>query len=428
MDQLQCTVLRSLMTKDSWDAFSDLINEETFTNSSACALYKHLAELHQAIPGDLHPINLVLDIEASYSAGNSRRQELTELAKLVGESPLVPVEGVTRFVRKFIQREAAYRTAMYISTRADTDGFSIDHAAGLLQSAVEIGPSLDARVIAFSDASLPGEHDERVSVCSLGLSSELDCVLAGGVGAGELLVFLAPPARGKTSYLWKVATSAAQQGMNVLGVTLEISARKCVRRIDQALTHLTRDELIERSSAVRAARRQLPGEIWIKDWSYTGVTVDDIRAQIMRMRQRGQEVNMLMVDYLELVRPKVHNRNSERHNYARVTEDMRALAVELNLPVITAWQVNRKGSDQYMVSEQDISESWDTVKIADIILGLNQSREECADKIMRINVIKQRESTSRPQVYVYSDLDRMKIHGAGREEHHEDETTLDVRD
>jgi len=429
VDQIQMTVLRSLMTKDSWDAFSDIVNENTFTNSSACAIYKHIAELHAAIPGDLHPANLSLDIEASYSAGNARRQELLELAALVQEAPLIPTEGVTRYVQKFIQREAAYKAAMYITMRADDDKFDINHAASLLQGALEVGPAIDARVLTFSEASLPGEGDERVSVCSLGISDELDSVLSGGVAAGELLVLLAPPARGKTSYLWKIVTSAAQQGMNVLGVTLEISARKCVRRVDQALTGLTRDELIDHGSAVRAARRSLPGEIWIKDWSYAGVRVEDIRAQVLRMRQRDQRVDMLMVDYLELVRPKTTSRNSERHDYARVAADMRALAVELNIPVVTAWQVNRQGSNQYMVSERDISECWDVIKIADIILGLNQSDAELSERVMRVGVIKQRESTSRPQIYVHSDLNRMVIRGTGNQDtNNEEEANISGRD
>ena len=416
MDQLQATVLRSLLAKDTWDAFSDVIKEDTFTNSAACAIYKHLAELHAAIPNDLGPDHLSLDIEASYSSSSTRREELLALSEVIRDAPLIATEGIQRYVRKFIQREAAYRAALYITTRADSEGFDVNHAANLLQSAVDVGPVIDARVTSYADATLPGEDDERIRVVGLGVSRKLDDILHGGVGAGELLVFLAPPARGKTSYLWKVATSVAQQGLNVLGVTLEISAAKCVRRIDQALTGLTRDELITAPKLVRARRRELPGEIWIKDFSYTGVTVDDLRAQVVRMQQRGQKVDALMVDYLELVRPTVHNRNSERHNYARVTEDMRALAVELEIPVITAWQVNRSGSNSYMVTERDISECWDVIKISDIILGLNQSAQECEEKIMRINVIKQRESTSRPQIYVNSDLDRMIIRDVGSEE------------
>ena len=62
-----------------------------------------------------------------------------------------------------------------------------------------------------------------------------------------------------------------------------------------------------------------------------------------------------------------------------------------------------------MISAVDVSECWDIVKHADIILGLNQSDEERNQKILRVNIIKQRESTARPIEYYRSDLDRMDI-------------------
>jgi replicative DNA helicase len=264
-------------------------------------------------------------------------------------------------------------------------------------------------------------------VTSLGISDSLDAHLCGGVGAGELLIYLAPPSRGKTSFLWATGAAAAAQVRNVLGITLELSARKCVRRVDQWLSKFTQSELISQPLFVSGARKGVEGKLYFKDWSYTGITVDDIKALVTRMRQRGEKIDYLLVDYLELVKPVKYNRHAERHNWSQTAQDLRALAVDLQIPVITAWQVNREGSEQHVLSARDVSECWDVVKHADIILGLNQNAAEMAERVMRVNVIKQRESTDRPQVYLHCDMDRMIIRD-GNEESDDDTThTVGIR-
>ena len=412
MDELLYHILVALLRKSTWHNYSDVLTEDVLNNATVKTVYNHIQNMHGVVTGDLTVDHIRMSIQSSYSKAPERADELLIVVDTMDSMAPLDPGALEYYVRKFVEREIAYKAAWYITNKADTDDFDVNHAAHILEGAVDTGSAIDSQVESIMDAAF-STSDDRVSVCSLGLSDELDDVLRGGVGAGELLVLLAPPARGKTSFLWEMSTAAARQGRNVLGVTLEISTKKCVRRVDQSLTKLTADELIMCRSVVKQARAQLAGNLWIKDWSYKGVTTDDIGALVRRMRKNGDTVDFLMVDYLELVRPSVYNRNSERHNYARVVQDMRALAVELQIPIISAWQVNRAGSDNWLLSERDISECWDVIKIADIILGLNQAPQDKAERLMRVNVIKQREGTARPQVNLYCDLERMDIHETG---------------
>ena len=91
---------------------------------------------------------------------------------------------------------------------------------------------------------------------------------------------------------------------------------------------------------------------------------------------------------------------------------MRAVAVACEVPILTAWQVNREGSDQHNVELRHVSESWDVIKHADAIIALNQTEAERDERIMRMRILKQRESTERPQVYLHADLNRMVIRDA----------------
>lgn len=426
MDHLQATVIRAMLQKEGWHAFQDIVSEDVLNNTNARTLLRHIRGLHEGTVNDITLEGLALDIQASYPDGTARRDELLEIVGMLDAVDAPDMGILSRHVRKFVQREMLENAARYVAAHTGSDDLDVAHVADLVNRAVDIGSGIDANVLDFSTAALPGDQDERTLVTGLGLSDELDDALAGGVGAGELLVYLAPPARGKTSYLWASACHAAASGLGVLGITLEISAQKCVRRVDQWLTKLTSTELVANHRYVRNRRRELPGNIWVKDWSYQRTTVDDIKALVTRMRQRGQQVDYLMIDYMELMRPVHYNRNAERHNWSQIAQDLRALGVDLQVPVVTAWQVNRAGSDNHILSERDVSECWDVIKHADIILGLNQDAREREFNLMRVNVIKQRESTQRPQVYLHSDLNRMNIRPY--EEEPDQDTTVSVGD
>ncbi|KPK44909.1 MAG: hypothetical protein AMJ65_01690 [Phycisphaerae bacterium SG8_4] len=435
MDIFQATVLRSLLHKDCWEAFGDIVTPDIFTNQNAKTLHKHIKKLHDLHVSDLTIEDLKLELHSVYQREGGRREELSDLVDgLEVTTPRTPGD-LRPYVQEFAGRELALKAINYVANHLDTDDLDLEVAAEYMERARDLRHIVDADVLDLAAAGLPGEHNVRPMVTSLGLSDQLDSVLCGGVGAGELLIYLAPPSRGKTSYLWATAAAAAAQGRRVLGITLEISAHKCVRRVDQWLSGYTKEELIVNPRTVGKLRRALEesndGKLWVKDWSYTGITVDDIKALVTRMRQRGEAVDFIIVDYLELVTPLRHNRNAERHNWSQTCKDLRALAVDLQVPIITAWQVNRAGSENHSLTERDVSECWDVVKHADIILGLNQDPAELAEKVLRIGVIKQRESTARPQVYLYSDLDRMIIRDGNEEPDGTEETAaleVDMRD
>jgi len=408
MDRLQAAVIAALLTKDGWSSFGSALSEDVFNDADTRALYMALVRLHPQTGSDLTYELLGLDIMATYG-GRGRGPELLEKVQLLAAMPQEDADVVRQAVARFASRELSLQAARYIASRADGDSYDVNHAQALLDRAVDLSSGVDTSVIDFDGADLPGEDDYRSGLVPTGLSSELDSCLAGGYAAGELLTLLAPPARGKTSYLWAILASAVRQGRNGLGITLEISVPKCIRRVDQWLTGFTPDELIMNRAAVAASRKLLAGQIWVKDWAYKGITADDIKALVTRMRQKGQKVDVIMVDYLEHMAPIV-KRREERLAYGQTCKELRMLAQDLDVGIITAWQVNRAGSDSHVLTQKDVSESWEVVKHSDIILGLNQNDEELLNKVLRVNIIKQREGTVRKMFYLHSDLDRMVIH------------------
>ncbi len=430
MDELQAQVLKGLLSKQGWIAFGDLVREDVLNNHEVRLLYGHIEKLHARTDNDLSAAALALDVESSYEPGE-QRELLTQMVEYVDDGEAVEISALQAMVQKFVKRELLTKASKYIATHLGSRDLDADVALAYCQRAVEVSETTAGGVVDLASAGLPGETNLRPALVGLGLSDQLDASIGGGIAAGELGVVLAPPARGKTSYLVAVGAAAAKAGRGVLHITLEISSGRVIRRYDQAFTGLKSDELIANPKTVSSARKQVlagGGELYVVDWSYKDVTPNDVRGMVKRLRNEGKKIDMVVIDYLELMKPNpTHDRarREMRHSYGALGKELRAVAVGMEVPVITAWQVNREGSDCHNVELRHISESWDVIKHADLVLSLNQSDGERENRVLRIGVLKQRESTDRPHIYLHSDLDRMIIR-EGNGHNHEEPVALDT--
>ena len=407
-NELQAALLRSMFGKESFEILRALVNEDTLDSSVSRALLKIITRMHGETVGDLQFGAVRLDIQSSFRIKVDVMEELLRSLDKVEAADIIDADTLKRTTKRFIARDRTMKAMAYLGGHVDDDDFDPAPALTLLDEAVNASVIMDADVEDYSQAGSPSEPT-RTGVIGLGVSDDLDRFLDGGTANGELTMYVAPAGVGKTSFLWKSAAHAATKGRNVLGITLEINSAKCVQRVDQALTGLDKYTLVAQPFFALEKREELKGKIWIKDWTALSPTVDDIRALILQMRQKDQPVDYLMVDYMELVRPDYFNINQVRHGYSQIAKSLRRLAKELDMPVVTAWQTNRAAADKHVLSKTDVGEDWGVVKVADIAVGLNQNSEELRDKIMRVNILKQRESTARNLVTLECDLDRMIV-------------------
>ena len=399
-------MLKSMLAKENWDVLRGIATASMFDSSTARQLLGIMTRMHDESAADLTENMIEIDIEASYSINLGLRDELLSAVSVLRQTYIEDAHTLKRTLKRFIARSKSFEAGTYISTHVDDDDFNPVVAYNLLDEAVNASVILDADVLDYQHAQAP-DAPTRSGVIGFGFSEKMDQYLDGGTANGELALYVAPAGVGKTSFLWGSMAAAARAGKQCLGITLEINSNKCVQRVDQWLTGMDKTGLVSHPVAAIRERERLAGKIWVKDWTAQQPTVDDIRALVLQMRQRGQAVDYLMIDYLELVRPEYMNHKNPRFNYSMVAKAVRAMAKELNIPVVSAWQTNRGGASKYVLSKEDIGEDWGIIKIADIAMGLNQTAEELKDKIMRVNILKQRESTNRNLAMLRCDLDRM---------------------
>lgn len=416
MNELPFIVLKSLLAKETWQAFGDVLAQDSFTNMQFRRLYGHIADLHASTTADLNVPALVCEIEVKYAEKPDLASELAEAARSLDTVEVPPRDVLRRQLCEFVSREMALQAATQIVDGRAQKDFDVSVPAQLLARAVEVGSRVDSGFLEFDTAPLPGAVDPRPGLTGLGLSSELDSALGGGVGDGELCVFVGPPGRGKTSILCAVGARAAKKGRRVLHITLEISGPRVIWRYDSALCRRSFTDLSAQPARAEAGRAQVQvagGSFTVRDLSYSKISADDIVSMVRRRRQNKQPVDLVIVDYLKHISPASKIKYGDaRHSYAAAIREMRAAAVALQVPIISAWQINREGSDAYTVSQKDISECWGLNEDSDIILSLNQTDAERDESIMRIGILKQRDSTYRGLVYLRCDFSNMDIRQA----------------
>jgi replicative DNA helicase len=417
---LEVAILRALMDRGNWDTLLPVVAEDMFDTTASRRLYSVISNMHEESTGNLLPSNVRLTLHATMKTQTGFRDELEDILNHMEELDDIDTHTLHRVVRMFCARSLSMKAVEYVAAHMDREDYDPSVPAGMLVKAGELSTKVDEDDLVEYATSLPPDQNVRSGVIGLGFSEAFDAYLDGGYGPGELAILVSISGVGKTSMLLKATSHAASLGKNVLYISREISKHKCVQRLDQCYTRMDKYDLVTNAQSVMNLRSKVPGSIWIKDWSHRETTVADIRSLILKMAAKGKHVDVLVVDYMELISAETYNSLHPRLNHKAVATDMRALAAELHIPVLTAWQAKQAAFNKQYLEKNDLGEDWNTVKIADIIVGLNQNSEENKGKVMRLNIIKQRESTNRSVMHMHVNLDRMIIRESSATEEEED--------
>lgn len=209
---------------------------------------------------------------------------------------------------------------------------------------------------------------------------ELDLMLGGGFGYGELEIFVAPSGGGKSVALQNIALNFAERGMNGVYITLELKENLVASRIDSMLIGKNktaiRGNLTGTSAEVRLKSRS-HGELRIKRMPETTTTVNDIKAYLRELNiQTGMKIDFICVDYLDLLSsPRCTNLSDTFTKDKCVSEELRAMADAENIVCVSASQLNRTGAGKD-VNEYDhtnIAGGISKVYTADNVIGIHNT-------------------------------------------------------
>ena len=219
----------------------------------------------------------------------------------------------------------------------------------------------------------------------------VNAIMDGGLGAGEMGVFVAPAGIGKSMALVNAAAACVKAGFNVNYYTLELSDTYVGGRFDSYFTGIPTQDLKFHREEVESAVAKLKGNLVIKYYPTKTATVTTIAAHMDKCVMQGSKPDIIFIDYADLLRDAGSNRNA-RHDQVLggIYEELRGLAGQYQVPLWTASQANRSAADQEIIEADKIAESYTKVMVADFIVSLSR---KTADKISgtgRWHIIKNR--------------------------------------
>jgi len=234
---------------------------------------------------------------------------------------------------------------------------------------------------------------------------------SGGLGKGELGVFVAPAGIGKSWGLINIGAHAIKKGMTVIHYTLELNAAYVGLRYDSVVTGIANQNLKHYQDQVKSDLSKLEGKLVIKYYPTKTCSVMGLRAQIEKCIMQGLKPDVIIVDYADLLRG---TGAEKRHELEGIYEDLRGLAGEYEVPVWTASQANRSALEEDVIGAEKIAESYGKVMVADFVISLSRKVQDKLAGTGRWHVIKNRfgpdgitlpskMNTSNGQINIYAD-------------------------
>jgi replicative DNA helicase len=238
----------------------------------------------------------------------------------------------------------------------------------------------------------------------------LNSAFGGGWDRGSLSTFIGPTGAGKTHFLVNVSAGTLARGYNVVYVSMEIADFKIGLRHDAYFSGVRINDITDEAERVKQEiETSVPkGKLWIKEFPVKSASVSTIRSYLQRLQvtQGGFRPDILVVDYAALLRaPRIGDKSY--HDLESVYNELRGLAQEWNMVVITADQTNRVGLNQEIVTLDVIADAYNRATVCDGIITISRTVDDKAAGTGRVFVAKSRFGSD-GMVYPFS-LDPAKV-------------------
>jgi archaellum biogenesis ATPase FlaH len=245
-------------------------------------------------------------------------------------------------------------------------------------------------------------------------------ITEGGLANKTLNVALAGTGVGKSLFMCHMAANCISQGKSVLYITLEMSEERIAERIDANLMNLPIGQLKDLSKQmfedrIQKINEKIQGRLIVKEYPTASAHAGHFKALLNELKlKRNFRPDIIFIDYLNICSSSRFRAGSSANSYTiikSIAEELRGLAVEHDVPIVTATQTTRSGYNSSDVELTDTSESFGLPATADLMFALISTEElEKLGQIM-VKQLKNRYSdpTRNKRFMVGVDRARMKL-------------------
>jgi KaiC/GvpD/RAD55 family RecA-like ATPase len=389
----------------SYVRIQNIYNPENFDRSlrPAAAFIKQHSEKHKTLP----------DITQISATTGIRLQSVPDLNEGHYEWFMEEFEAFTR-------RQELERAILAAADLLEKGEYG--PVEKLIKDAVQISLTKDMGTDYFAN---PSERINKYFNSGGQVSTgwpQLDRLLYGGFSRGELNIFAGGSGSGKSLVMMNIALNWLQQGLSGVYVTLELSEDLTSLRTDAMLTNMSTKDIrrdIDTTELKVKMMAKKSGNYQVKGLPAQS-NINDIRSYLKEYQiQTGKRVDFVMIDYLDLLMPisvKV-NPNDQFIKDKYVSEELRNLAKELQILMVTASQLNRSAVEEVEFDHSHIAGGISKINTADNVFGIFTSRSMKERGKYQIQCMKSRSSTGVGQkIDLEYNIETMRITDEGGDE------------
>ena len=209
-------------------------------------------------------------------------------------------------------------------------------------------------------------------------------ITKGGMPNKTLNIVLAGTGVGKSLFMCHVAAATLMQNLNVLYITLEMAEKKIAERIDANLMNISLDDLHDLpkrmfTDKIGKIQKKTRGQLIVKEYPTASAHCGHFRALLNELAlKKAFRPDIVFVDYLNICSSSRFKMGSSINSYSyikSIAEEMRGLAVEFNIPIMSATQTTRSGFVSTDVGLEDTSESFGLPATADLMFAIISTEE-----------------------------------------------------
>ena len=407
MERLENIILRNLLYNEEYTRKTlPFIQEEYFSQFSEKAVFQEIRKYFNKYSNIPSKEALIIELNERNDLTEEHFQTTTELLKDAedrwSKEDKESLAWLLERSEKFCQDKALYN--------------AITNSIGIFDETKKSNYTKDAIPTILSDA-LSVSFDTHIGHDYLDNSDErfdfyrkkeekipfdleyFNKITAGGLPRKTLNIALAGTGIGKSLFMCHMAANCLSDNKNVLYITLEMAEERIAERIDANLMNIPMDMLKDMpkesyQKKIGKLRDKIKGKLIVKEYPTATASVNNFRALMNELKiKKGFIPDILFMDYLNLCTSIRYKNNISAGSYfvvKAIAEELRGLAVEWNIPIVSATQLNRTGFMSSDVGLEDTSESFGLPATADLMFALISTEELEEHNQIKVKQLKNR--------------------------------------
>lgn len=384
--RIETTILNNLLFNEEYSRkVLPFLNKKYFSSRGEAIVFEEITNFFEKYNKPITQEILAIEVGNRKDISDT---DLKEQQKLISDMKKQDTneEWLLQETEQFCKKKAVYNAIL--DSIAIIDGRDKERQDDAIPSLLSdaLGVSFDNHVghSYLSDSDERYEFYHRVEEKIKFDLDMLNKITKGGLSNKTLNVILAGTGVGKSLFMCHCAAANLLDNKNVLYITMEMAEERIAERIDANLLNLSMDELkvVDKDifdTRLDKVRKKSQGKLIIKEYPTAGAHAGHFRALLEELKLKQEfSPDIIYIDYLNICSSQRlrYGANVNSYTYVKtIAEELRGLAVEYNVPIVSATQTTRSGFTNSDPGLEDTSESFGLPATVDLMLALISTEE-----------------------------------------------------